>query len=51
MRIKLSVKLISLVVLAVLISGIASMTVSYFSVREGFNRLFSDFLSTNMLVA
>ena len=46
MRIKLSVKLILLVVLAVLISGVSSMTVSYFSVVDGFNRLFSDFLRT-----
>ena len=51
MRVKLSVKLILLVVFAVMISAISSMTVSYFSVREGFNRLFSEFLSTNMLVA
>ena len=50
MRVKLSAKLIALVIFAVLISGISSTTVSYFSVREGFNRLFSDFLSTNMLV-
>ena len=50
MRVKLSVKLILLVVFAVMISAISSMTVSYFSVREGFNRLFSEFLSTNMLV-